>query len=175
MIEPPTHAYFRPKHGRWASDYVFSVESVRTLFCGTMGFLDKLSFAMLGLLCRLLGSLRIETMVDASELSHARIYHTTRVSKWGVTLQSSEEWFDLGTDGRSLAVTGAVHAMPFRWIDRPYHDSSGQIDESGQRASYEFAWAGSRVLQRSTPEADGLRFVQELDGCRATFVLRSTA
>lgn len=172
MTEPPSHAYFRPKHGRWAGEYVFAVESLRALFAGAMGRQDKIGFAALGLLCRVLGALRIETTVDASALLEGRVHHTTRISKWGIPLQSSEESFALGADGRTLAVTGAVRTVPLWWLARPYRDSRGEVDEAGQCASYELAWSGSKIVQRSTPDGDALGFVQEADGCRATFVLR---
>lgn len=172
MSEPPGYAYFRPKHGRWTGAYVLTSESLRALFSGSMGFFDKLTFALLGLVCRVLGPLRIETSVDASKLEDARVYHTTRVSKWGLPLMWSEEWFTFDAEGQTFAVSGGVRSLPFGWVVHPYRESHGTIDDKGQCASYDFRWAGSRVRQRSNPRPDGLQLVQELDGCRATFVLR---
>jgi len=175
MTEPPNHAYYRPKHGRWEGEYRFTVLSVRALFAGSMGLADKLSFATMGLFCRVFGAFRIETRVDASFLDTHRVFHTTRLSKWGLVLQTSEEWFDLAEDGRSVVVTGAMRTLPLRFIERPYRDSHASIDDTGGYASYEFVWGGARLLQRSYPEGEALRFEQDVDGCRGAFVLRRRA
>jgi hypothetical protein len=175
MTERPTHAYFRPKHGAWSGEFVFTLESLRALFAGSMGLVDKIGFAMLGWVCRVLGPFRIRTTVDASRIEEGRVGHTTHVSKWGVPLMWSVETFALGADGQTLEVDGVVRSGTWLWIGRRYRESRGRVDDDGLHASYEFAWAGAKLRQRSTPEGDGLRFAQELDGCRASFVLRRSA
>ncbi len=172
MIEPPASAYFRPKHGRWVGEYRFTTENLRALLVGSAGWSDKVAFLGVSVLTRLFGALRIETRVDASAVEHGTVYHTTRISKWGVPLQASEEWFAVAPDGRTFEVSGALRMAPLWWLARPYRGSSGEVDEAGSRASYRLAWAGAALRQRSAPDGDALRFEQETDGCRGSFVLR---
>lgn len=172
MTEPPAAAYFRPKHGRWAGEYRFATESLRAVLLGSAGWFDKSAFLAVSALSRVFGALRIETTVDASAVEDGTVYHTTRISKWRVPLQASEEWFAFAPDGRTFVVTGAVRMAPLWWRARPYRSSSGEVDDAGRCASYRLAWPGAALRQRSAPDGDALRFEQETDGCRGSFVLR---
>lgn len=175
MTEAPASAYYRPKHGRWVGEYRFTTESLRAVLFGPAGWFDKLAFLGVSVLTRLFGALRIETTVDASDVARGRVYHTTRISKWGMPLQSSEEWFTFAPGGRTFEVTGAVRMAPLWWMARSYCNSSGEVDDAGRCASYRLEWRGAALRQRSAPDGDALRFEQLTDGCRGAFVLRRVA
>lgn len=167
--------YFEPKGGAWEGEYLFTLVDARTLWYGDLSRVQCVLFVALAITCRLVGALRIQTTVDTAGIEAGRVVHTTRISKWGMTLQRSTETFVPQPDGLRFEIDGDLSMAPFPWIRWHYTGSWGRVDEQGERASYRLAWRGAYLSQQTAMQGTALAVAQETDGCRAEFALRPCA
>ena len=171
MADTPFSRYFTPKQGQWSGAFHFTLTRWRALLSSPVGLFDRVSVLSLAALCGLFGPLSIETSVEVARLHQGEVLHTTRISRWGLTLYRSVERFLVDTDGRRLKVEGEQWSLPWRWRPRRYQESRGEISEDGARASYLLSWLGASLRQESTPEGPRLRFTQDTDWSHADFIL----
>jgi hypothetical protein len=125
----------------------------------------------LALLCKLFGSLLIETEVDTSNIERGEVIHATSISRWGVTLFRSVERFLAEEDGCKFKVQGEQRYFPWIGKAHDYGKSFGEISEEGSRALYSFAWLGTRLRQESIPDGARLGFTQDTDWSHGEFLL----
>lgn len=154
VSSPPSLRYFRSLLGAWSGDFDFRAKDG-----------GRTGLRALGALARVFGPVRMATTLDPDGDGFV---HTTRVSKWGVTLYETTEHITLGGDGRSLAMKGEQRA-PFRTT--PY-ESTGEIDEHATRATYRIPWAGLELVQRTRIVDEGLELEQETAASFGKVLLR---
>lgn len=171
--ESPNRAYYRSRHGRWAGAFELRITDRAALSAEGLALSDRMNVWSLSLMQRVLGPCRIETSVDAaSRISAGEVLHTTRLSKWGITLFRSTEIIALDDNGRDFTMRVAMGLWP-----RPSHvtrtdDSRGQVDATGTRASYDFPWLGTRMRQTGECEGESVtRLTQETPFSRGVVVL----
>jgi hypothetical protein len=100
-----------------------------------------------------------------------KVVHTTRVSKWGMTQYEAVEVFTLDANGKDLAITRDRRLWPSPQWRREVGESRGEVDPSGTRASYVFAFFGTHLLQTAVIEELGVRIVQETEWCHRKHLL----
>jgi hypothetical protein len=172
LATPPNHAYFRANHGRWHSRFAFEIVDWHAFRRCPMSWLDRLRALSMVSIAKLLGALELETSVDYhGEGAHDVVIHATRVSKLGMTCFRSVERLTLHANGRDLTLAGEQYLWPTLWRARDF-GGSGQVDETGTCAGYDFAFLGTRMRQSTRIEADGLRLLQETPWSRGLQYLR---
>jgi hypothetical protein len=121
---------------------------------------------------KLLGPLVIETSVDY-ETNGARgeVVHTTRISKWGMTMYDAVETFTLSPNGKDIAIAREQRAWPSLRRTREVGESRGEVEPSGTKASYVFPFFGTVMRQTGSIEERGVRIVQETDWSRGEQLL----
>ncbi len=136
-----------------------------------MGWLDRLRVLSLVSVAPLLGPLTLETSVDYHRAgAGGLVLHTTRVSKLGMTFLRSVERLTLLDNGRDLTMAGEQHLWPALWHGRAF-DGTGQVDETGTRATYDFPFFGTRMRQSAQIEGAGVRLLQETPWSRSSLPL----
>jgi hypothetical protein len=169
----PSYAYYRSRHGRWTGAFELTITDRAALAASALAFGDRLSLLLLPLLANVLGPFRLDTTVDAeSRLDAGEVVHTTRLSKWGMTLFRSFEVITLHDNGRefSMHVSMGVWPRPST-LDR-ISESTGQVDAAATRASYDFPWLGTRMRQTGERDGEVTRLTQETPFSRGVQVLR---
>jgi len=105
QAEAPNWAYFRAVAGRWGGPLDFAITDWRAFRAARMPLGDRLSLLAMASLTRVVGAFQLETGVDvASGASRDEVVHTTRVSKWGVTLLRSVDTLRLDRNGRDMTM-----------------------------------------------------------------------
>lgn len=170
--QTPFGAYYSARVGRWRGTVFMQITSWSAFWRTPMSVLDRLRMVMSVWTSRLLGPPTMLTSVTyPMEGDARRILHTTRVVKWGMTLVSSREVFELheGND-RTFTVRGEIWIQPTGHA-RDYGASAGEVLPDASRANYHFVWMGQPLEQR-TAEIDGrLAIVQDTAYSRACVVL----
>jgi hypothetical protein len=169
--ELPNRAYYRSVQGRWSGSLDFTITDWAALRACPMGTLDRLRMVGMAVATRLIGPARLDTCVDASG---DEVVHTTRVSKWGLTVMRSTEWLALEGNGRDLTMRIALRLAPVPWRARAIPPSPARVDASATRASYRLPWFGTEMRQEAERSADGttVTLVQETPFSRSVQVLR---
>ncbi|MBI4510863.1 MAG: hypothetical protein HY698_14620 [Deltaproteobacteria bacterium] len=173
-IDRPNYRYYRANHGRWRGALALAITDWRAFFACRMSVLDRLRAISMSLVPKLLGPLCMETSVDyhASAERDGEVRHTTRVSKWGLTLFRGEEILVLAENGRDVALRGVQRHFPTPWIVRGLGDACASVDEPGTRARYELEFLGAPLHQTGEIVAGGVRITQETEFSRAVVLLR---
>lgn len=149
--------------------------SVTTHAAHEDGALRRASLRALGLAFRLLGPLRMETTLDYwSRGAAGTVTHTTRFSKWGLTVLSSTETLHLEVPGPDLGLDGELRAWPLRWRRFGFGEARVTIEPDALGARYIFEPMGLPVEQRTRVVEDGLEISQDAGWWRATGLLRRT-
>lgn len=129
-------AYFRAVEGRWRTHLELRLTDRTRL--GVLAPLGRASILSLAAFERLVGAPVLETSV---EVRAHDVVHTTRVSKWGVTLFSSVEY--LTPDGQ---LRGTQRTWPL-YRARPL---GGKVVVTGDSAEYDLVWLGVPMAQHAT-------------------------
>lgn len=158
----PARRYYESLTDAWSGRFTIAVTDWRGGGRGA-GAPKAMAAAM-----RLVGPALMETTLAAEGDDFV---HTTRVSKWGVTLLETRERIVLAGDGTSLAMTGEQRAR--FGASEPY-EAEGEIDETATRATYRIPWAGVELVQRTriVDGGAGLELEQLTPFSRAFVVLR---
>lgn len=165
----PALRYYRALVGAWSGRFTLAITDARALRQGSAPWLAKLGLSPLALVPGL-GAATMATTLGPEGAAEARSFrHTTRVSRWGVTLFETDELIVLGGDGRSLRMTGSQRMGP-GGAER--YESEGEIDEAATRATYRIPWAGESLVQRTHIVPEGLELSQETRWSRAFVLLR---
>lgn len=169
--DAPNRAYYRSVEGRWSGTLDFTITDWAALRACPMSHCDRLRLASMALATRLLGPSRLDTSVDASG---DEVVHTTRVSKWGLTMMRSTEWLALDANGRDLTMRIDLRLAPASWRVRAIPPAPARVDETASRASYRIPWFGTEMRQDAERSADGrtVTLVQETPFSRGVQVLR---
>ena len=175
--EPPNRAYYRSVEGHWSGPLDLAITDWRAFRVCPMGLADRLRVLSMVLTARLLGPCRLNTSVDASGAARDEVVHTTRVSKWGVTLMRSVERIALAANGRDVTMQIEMRLAPTLWRARIEPGSPALVDASGRRASYRFTWFGTEMRQEAERSPDGgtVTLTQLTDFSRGVQVLRRRA
>ena len=163
MTEPrtPVQLYYAPLHGRWQCPFEFEITDFTALRAAKMRAFDKLRLWSTVWMSRLLGGLTMRTMLDYQTSGSAGvILHTTRVSKWGITLLASEESFTVDADGRSFVMRGGQRMIPTYWHVQPFGEGRGTVDASATRVTYRFQWLGVEMLQETVSTENTVTMTQ---------------
>jgi hypothetical protein len=175
LDEAPNRIYYRAVEGSWRAPLDLVIADWRAFRTTPMGIADRLRLLALVATGRLLGSCRLDTRVDASQVAtRGEVVHTTRVSKWGVTLMRSREQLTLDSNGRDLTMRIEMRLWPILWRVRVHPPAPASVDPTGRRATYRFAWLGTEMRQRGERSADGttVTLTQETAFSRGVQVLR---
>jgi hypothetical protein len=159
---PPARKYYESLVDAWSGRFTFEVTDWRG------GGRGAAQVKAMGAMSRVIGPAWIATTL-AREGDDFR--HTTEVSKWGITVLETTELIVLAGDGRSFSMKGEQRA-PF--AAREPYEASGEIDESGTRATYRIPWSGVEMVQRThiVDDGRGLELEQLTPFSRAYVVLR---
>ena len=171
----PSHAYYRACEGRWSGPLDFVVTDWRALGATPLALADRLTVLSLAWGTRFLGALRIETSVDyASGAARGVVVHTTRISKWGLTLLRGIETLRLDANGRDLTMDAETRMVSTPWRTTRFTGAPASVDEAGMRATYRFPYVGTEMRQRGERSADGttVTLTQETAFSRGVQVLR---
>lgn len=169
--EPPHRAYYRAVEGRWQGTLDFAITDWAALRAAPIAAFDRLRLIGMALASRLVGPSRLDTSVDASG---EEVVHTTRVSKWGLTMMRSTERLVLDPNGRDLVMHVALGLAPTPGRTRSLPPAPARVDEAATRASYRIPWFGGEMRQEAERSADGttVTLVQETAYSRGVQVLR---
>jgi hypothetical protein len=156
----PSRTYYGAVHGRWRGPFAFTVTDWRAFRAAGQGVLDRLRVVSIALVPRLLGAFLLETSVDARTDPDA-VVHTTRLSKWGVTVFRSVETLYLDPNGRDFTMRIKQRLWPAPWRERDEGEGRGRIDESSLRSTYDLPWLGTHLHQIGERDGDHFRLTQE--------------
>ena len=170
---PPNRAYYRAVEGAWSGPLDLAITDWRAFRRTAMPLGERLRLLAMLATTRLFGVCRLDTSVDAAA---EVVVHTTRVSKWGLTLMRSTEWLTLDANGRDLSMRIAMRYWPTLWRER-ITVAPATVDAAGRRADYRIPWFGTEMRQRGERDADGTGVVltQETAFSRGVQVLRRRA
>lgn len=154
--------YYAPLHGLWECPFEFEIVSEEALREAPLGALDKLRLRMTVWTAKLLGPLTMRTSVDYETRGEAGvILHTTRVSKWGLTLLASEESFTVDpTNVGAFRMRGGLRMIPTYWDMRSFGEGQGTVDDTASRATYTFDWLGVTMRQATVATRDAVTLTQ---------------
>jgi hypothetical protein len=175
QAEAPNWTYFRAVAGRWGGPLDFAITDWRAFRAARMPLGDRLSLLAMAWLTRLVGACQLDTGVDvASGAARDEVVHTTRVSKWGVTLMRSVDTLRLDRNGRDMTMRIELGLWPALRRARVAAETPAAVDASGLWASYRFPWFGVEMRQRGERSADGctVTLTQETSFSRGVQVLR---
>lgn len=177
MTIAANRAYYEACAGRWACALDFAITDWRAWRGSRMGLTGRLNLLALAAAVRLIGPLRLETSVDVSGADRGEVVHTTRVSKWGVTLMRSVDRLRLDANGRDAVMHVAMSFFPLLPFARHFPPAPAHIDAGAQRADYRIPWFGAEMHQSGELSADGatVTLIQATDFSRGVQVLRRIA
>ncbi|MBU6161102.1 MAG: hypothetical protein KGO50_08265 [Myxococcales bacterium] len=155
--------YYDALIGSWSGHYQLVVTQPAAL--------SKLPFRgrLMGTMVRLDGNLTMSTTLQ--RVSEGIYEHTTRMSRWGLTIATSREFITVAPDGKQFVISG-VQKMPF---GREPFEGIGTIDDDANGADYPLSWLGQPLRQRTRVQPDGVRIVHETSWSRATVLLQRTS
>lgn len=167
---PPNRSYYRAVEGAWSGPLDLAITDWPAFRRTAMPLGERLRLLAMLASARLFGACRLDTTVDASGEA---VVHTTRVSKWGLTLMRSTEWLTLDANGRDLSMRIAMRYWPTLWRER-ITVAPATVDAAGRRADYRIPWCGTEMRQRGERDAAGTGVVltQETPFSRGVQVLR---
>src|SRR5262249_24469894 len=151
----PNRDYYCSVAGRSSAPLDLAITDWDAFRRSAMTRADRLRLRSMLLATRLLGPCRLETSVDASGAERDEIVHTTRVSKWGMTMMRSIERITLAGNGRDASMHIEMRLAPTLWRTRVEPATPALVDSSGQRASYRFTWFGVEMRQEAERSPDG--------------------
>lgn len=150
---PPNLRYYRALVGRWSGRFELRVTDSNALAR------QPLFTRLVGFTAGFGGRAKIATTLD--EAAADRFLHTTRVTRFGLTLLRSSETIALSSDGSSFIIEGWQR---FLWRHDPYR-GEGQITADASGAHYPITWLGAPMTQTTRiqgPEGQpSLRLVQQ--------------
>lgn len=153
---PPSHRYYGACCGRWSATFDFALTDRAAFWATSMSLLDRARLLSIASLPKILGPFRFDTtLAFPSGREGDCALHTTRVSKFGVTLLSSVETIALDADGRGFLFSGGMRLFPLPFLERSFGQWPGSVNEEGTQASYRFAWFGTEMQQLAELSADG--------------------
>lgn len=173
MTRPPNRAYYDACAGRWACRMQFAITDWRAWRRSRMALIGRLNLAALAAAVRLL-ALRLDTSVDVSGAARGEVVHTTRVSKWGVTLMRSVDRIALDANGRDATMRVDMSFFPLLGRAQRFPPAAATIDADARRADYRIPWFGGEMHQTGELSADGMTvtLIQQTDFSRGVQVLR---
>jgi hypothetical protein len=71
------------------------------------------------------------------------VRHSTKMSKWGLTVYRSEKNFLLLEDGCSLRLEGVEYFWPFSFLAIPFNPKTGAVSPSSTTATYKMPMGGT--------------------------------
>ena len=150
---PPNLRYYRALVGRWSGRFELRVTDGNALAQ------QPLFTRLVGFTARFGGRAKIATTLD--EAGPDRFLHTTRVTRFGLTLLRSRETIALSSDGSTFIIQGWQR---FLWRHDPYR-GEGQITADASGAHYPITWLGAPMTQTTRIEGPdnepSLRLVQQ--------------
>jgi hypothetical protein len=177
MPPAPNRAYYEACAGRWACALDFAITDWGAWRGSRMALIGRLNLLALAAAVRLIGPLRLETSVDVSDADHGEVVHTTRVSKWGVTLMRSVDRLSLDANGRDAVMRVAMSFFPLLAHAQHFPPAPAHIDADAHRADYRIPWFGAEMHQSGELSPDGttVTLIQATDFSRGVQVLRRVA
>ncbi len=168
----PNHRYYRTNHGVWTSPFEFRITSWRRFWASRMSLFDRLQALSLALVPRLIGRFRMDTTLDyhTAGLTENFVVHTTKISKWGVTLFDSREEFTLDPNGRDVAISGRRKNL---WKVENYDNATCRVNAAGTEATYTFPWFGGTLHQVGSVRGWGAQIFHTGDWFHGVQELRS--
>lgn len=152
--------YYRSLVAGWQGELVFTVgDRAAVRRAGARA-------RMTAFFVRLVPRLRMSTTL--AESAADTFHHTTRVSVGPVVLFTSEETITLAGDGAHFRIDGAQ--CPRVGPNETYA-GTGEVSVAADGATYEIAWLGRPLLQRTRVEGARLRLTQETSWSRAEVLL----
>lgn len=167
---PANLAYYRAVEGAWRCPLDLTITDWAAFRRAPMRRGERWGLVALLAVARLLGACRLDTSVDATRQP---VVHTTRVSKWGVTLLRSQEWLALDANGRDVRMRVAMRSFPTLWRATEV-TAVASVAADGRRADYRIPWLGVEMHQRGERGAGDatVTLVQETAFSRGVQVLR---
>jgi hypothetical protein len=154
--EAPNLAYYRAVAGAWRARLDFAITDRAAFRACAMPAGDRLSLAAMARLAPRLGGFRLDTSVSFPPGAPGQVVHTTRVSKWGMTLLRSVDTLTPDANGRDLTMRVDLRLWPALWRVRTVVDGAPvRIDAGAREADYRFAWFGTEMHQHGARSADG--------------------
>jgi hypothetical protein len=173
MPPEPNRAYYEACAGRWACQMEFAITDWRAWRSSRMALAGRLNLAALAAAVRLM-ALRLDTSVDVSGAARGEVVHTTRVSKWGLTLMRSVDRIALDANGRDATMRVAMSFFPLLGRVQNFPAAAATIDAEARRADYRIPWFGGEMHQTGALSADGatVTLIQATDFSHGVQVLR---
>lgn len=169
----PSHDYYRACEGRWECPFELVITDPAAFRASAMRWLDRLRIRSMRLGARLGGPFLFRTTVDyAGRGERGEVLHTTQICKWGAVFFDSREVLTLAANGRDFALRGELRQSPTSWWRSHTFEGSGQVDETGTRATYDFPWFGTHIRQTTVRLGDLVEVTQETPWSRGVQRLR---
>ena len=171
-VTAPSMMYYRAVEGRWSGPLVFSAARNAAFVRARAPWIDRARARVLALLARLGLRLLMQTSVDASSrIARNEVVHTTRLSKWGLTLYESTELLTLELNGRDVLITRRERVAPSRRFSEQDGHCRAEVEASSLCARYFIPFFGGVLRQTARIEFGCVRLVQEADVMRGTALL----
>ena len=144
----PNQIYYNAVHGRWRCPFRLQIIDWPQFWGSHLAMPDRIALLFLALVPSIVGPPWLVTTVDCkSRFDRNEVVHTTRVSKWGLTLFRSAETINLDGNGRDFTMTMVMRYWPLFWQKRTVEKSRGRVDASGAQADYDFPFLGTSMHQ----------------------------
>lgn len=164
--------YYQSKEGKWSGFFVFKINDKKILNSLKIKWFDKCRVKSLAFFTQFGGKAILSTSVDCTKLESENIVlHTTKISKWWVTLYQSNEKVILDPDGLSIKMIGEQRYWP--QLGKYSHwEAIGSVSKDYDGATYFFDWYTSELQQKVKAIPDGLEFQQLTSWSNAYFILK---
>lgn len=152
--------YYDALTGAWSGHYHLQVRDRKAL--STLPARVRLTGFMAGVD----GNMTMSTTLQ--RIGNGVYSHTTRMSRFGIPLLTSDEKITISGDGTEFVISGQQR-MPF-W--REPFEGTGSIDEDALGADYPISWLRQPLRQRTRVQPEGLLLTQETSWSFASVLLR---
>lgn len=168
--DAPNDVYYRACEGRWRCDFELVITDLAAYRACPIAWLDRRRIGSVIDWTRWTGPFQFITTVAFS--APHEVLHTTRLRKFGISFLHSVETITLDPNGRDFTLRGSQRYWPTgAWHARSF-SGAGQVDETATRATYDFAWCGTRMQQSTLRHEHGVDIVQRSPWSHGTQRLR---
>ena len=134
--------YFYRNRGTWNWQVRFELMSWLVLWRADVSVVTKVCISMLIFAQRILGPFQMWTNVRLQESANL-VRHSTKLIKFGFTIYRSEKIFFLSENGFEVRLEGKEYFWPLNFVGIPFPPTTGAVDASTTRASYQMPLAGT--------------------------------
>ncbi len=128
----PNREYYEKVDGYWRGSFHLEIHNGKGFLQSSLGRVNKLKLLMAVTSQKIIGKLFAEAHVDFQK---DKVYHCSKIKKWGIDLYQGKKNILLDQDGHSLSLSGEESYFPF--LRSANFSSKGEIKNTAKEASYQ--------------------------------------